>query len=95
MILRETTGLVAAGLVSAAPWPTSAADLIASRLYGVAPQDPLTLTVATGVLLAGRTRRGVRAGAPRVESWIRWRRCTKDEARDGDEPPTASQLGAL
>ena len=52
MILRETTGLVAAGLVIGGALAYVAADLIANRLYGVVPQDVLTLTVATAVLLA-------------------------------------------
>ncbi len=51
MILRETMGLVAAGLALGAALAYAASRLIHSRLYGVAPQDPLTLTLATGLLL--------------------------------------------
>ena len=51
MILRETSGLVAAGLVLGAALAYTASRVIESRLYGVAPRDPLTLTSATGLLL--------------------------------------------
>lgn len=51
MILRETAGLVAAGLALGGVLAYAGARLIASRLYGVAPQDVLTLTLATGLLL--------------------------------------------
>jgi predicted permease len=51
MILRETTSLVAAGLALGGVLAYAASRLIDSRLYGVAPQDPVTLLIATGVLL--------------------------------------------
>lgn len=51
MILRETAGLVVAGFVVGSAFAYVGSRLIASRLYGVAPQDPLTLTLATGVLV--------------------------------------------
>ena len=51
MILRETLGLVIIGLAAGAGLAYAASSLIASQLYGVAPQDPLTLTVAIGLLL--------------------------------------------
>jgi predicted permease len=51
MILRETTGLVSAGLALGGGLAYAASRLIDSRLYGVAPQDPLTLALATGLLL--------------------------------------------
>jgi ABC-type antimicrobial peptide transport system permease subunit len=51
MILRETLGLVAAGLVLGALLAYAAAYVIDSRLYGVAPQDPATLWLAAGLLL--------------------------------------------
>ncbi len=51
MILRETSGLVIAGLVVGAGLAYAASRLIDSRLYGVAPQDPLTLALATMLLL--------------------------------------------
>ena len=51
MILGETVGLVVAGLALGAGLAYVASSLINSRLYGVAPQDPLTLALATGLLL--------------------------------------------
>jgi predicted permease len=52
MILRETLALVAGGLIVGGTLAYGASRLIASRLYGVQPQDPVTIVVATGVLLA-------------------------------------------
>ena len=52
MILRETNGLVGAGLALGAGLAYAASRLIDSRLYGVAPQDPLTLVLATVLLLS-------------------------------------------
>jgi ABC-type antimicrobial peptide transport system permease subunit len=52
MILRETVGLVGAGLALGGGLAYAASRLIDSRLYGIAPQDPLTLALATGLLLA-------------------------------------------
>jgi len=52
MILRETSALVIAGLVAGAGLAYAASRWIASQLFGVAPQDPLTLAVAIGLLLA-------------------------------------------
>jgi predicted permease len=51
MLLRETLGLVGAGLALGGGLAFAASRLIDSRLYGVAPQDPLTLALATGLLL--------------------------------------------
>jgi ABC-type antimicrobial peptide transport system permease subunit len=51
MILRETVGLVGAGLALGGSLAYAASRLIDSRLYGVAPQDPLTLALATTLLL--------------------------------------------
>jgi ABC-type antimicrobial peptide transport system permease subunit len=51
MILRETSTLVFAGLALGGGLAYAASRLIDSRLYGVAPQDPLTLALATGLLL--------------------------------------------
>lgn len=51
MILRETTPLVGAGLVAGAGLTWAASRLLDSRLYGVAPRDPLTLVSATALLL--------------------------------------------
>jgi ABC-type antimicrobial peptide transport system permease subunit len=51
MILRETTAVVGVGLALGGCLAYAAARLIDSRLYGVAPQDPLTSALATGLLL--------------------------------------------
>ncbi len=51
MVLRETIGLVIAGLALGAGLSYTASTLINSRLYGVASQDPLTMALATGLLL--------------------------------------------
>ena len=52
MILRETVVLVGAGLLAGGALAYAASRLIASRLYGVEPQDPATLALATSLLLA-------------------------------------------
>jgi len=51
MILGETIGLLVAGIVPGAALSYAASRMIDSRLYGVAPQDPLTLTLAGGLFL--------------------------------------------
>jgi predicted permease len=51
MILRETIGVVGVGLALGGGLAYAASRLIDSRLYGVAPQDPLTLALAIGLLL--------------------------------------------
>ncbi|HTM25563.1 MAG TPA: ABC transporter permease [Vicinamibacterales bacterium] len=52
MILRETSGVVAMGLILGGALAYGASRLIGSRLYGVEPQDPLTVTAATALLLS-------------------------------------------
>jgi ABC-type antimicrobial peptide transport system permease subunit len=52
MILRETIGLVLAGLAAGSALAYGASRWIGSQLYGVVPEDPFTLVVAVGVLLA-------------------------------------------
>jgi ABC-type antimicrobial peptide transport system permease subunit len=51
MILRETAALLIAGLMAGAGLTYAASRLIASQLYGVVPQDPLTLSLGAGLLL--------------------------------------------
>ena len=51
MILRETIGLVVVGLALGGGLAYAALRLIGSQLYGVAPQDPLTMALAIGLLL--------------------------------------------
>ena len=51
MILLETAGLIIAGLALGAALAYAASRLILNSLYGVAPQDPLTLVLAAALLL--------------------------------------------
>ncbi|HEU4686855.1 MAG TPA: ABC transporter permease, partial [Vicinamibacterales bacterium] len=51
MVLRESARLVVAGLCAGGALAYLASQLIANRLHGVEPQDPLTMTVAIGVLV--------------------------------------------
>jgi predicted permease len=51
-ILREALLLAGAGLAIGVPAALALAQLIKNQLYGVAPTDPTTLFIATGVLLA-------------------------------------------
>jgi predicted permease len=51
MILGEAAALVGAGLTLGGGLAYTATRLIDSRLYGVAPHDPVTLAGATGLLL--------------------------------------------
>jgi putative ABC transport system permease protein len=51
MILRETLTLVVAGLLLGGALAYVGSRLVASRLYRVDPQDPLTLTIAASVLV--------------------------------------------
>jgi len=51
MILRETSALVAAGVVVGGGLTYAAARWIASQLYGIAPHDPMVLTLAAGLLV--------------------------------------------
>ena len=52
MVLRETFLLVAAGFVIGVPAALAASRLIANRLFGIAPIDPVTFAVAGGSLAA-------------------------------------------
>jgi hypothetical protein len=51
MIFIETAGLVAVGLVLGGAMAYGASRFIGSRLYGIAPHDPLTIALAIVVLL--------------------------------------------
>jgi predicted permease len=51
MVFGETGRLILAGLVPGAALAYAASRFIHSRLYGVAPQDPPTLALATGLLV--------------------------------------------
>jgi predicted permease len=51
MILRETFAVIAVGLGLGGGLAYAASRLIDSRLYGVAPHDPVILALATGLLV--------------------------------------------
>jgi hypothetical protein len=51
MVLRETAGLVGAGLALGGALAYAGSRLIDSQLFGVAAHDPLTLGLATGLML--------------------------------------------
>jgi predicted permease len=51
MILRETAGVVAAGLAAGLVLTWAGSSAVHGLLYGVAPRDPLTLAAAAGLLL--------------------------------------------
>lgn len=67
MILRETLGVTLAGLALGAGLAWAASRFIASRLYGIAPEDPLTIALSLGLLLL------VAAGA----AWLPARRAAR------------------
>jgi len=52
MVLRETTRMVIAGLALGAGLAYAASRIVTSQLFGVTPQDPLTLALAIGILVA-------------------------------------------
>ena len=52
MILREAGGTITVGLVLGAGLAYAGVKLIKNQLYGLEPNDPVTLSVAVGVLVA-------------------------------------------
>jgi len=52
MILRESTWLAGAGIVAGVGGALALTRLVKSMLYGIAPNDPLTIAGAVAVLLA-------------------------------------------
>lgn len=59
LIMRESLLLLAAGAVIGVPAALAAAHLIRSLLFGLAPSDPISLTVALSVLLAAGALAGL------------------------------------
>jgi len=51
MVLREAFALVLVGVILGLPAALAAARLVANQLYGVKPSDPLTFSMAIGMLL--------------------------------------------
>ena len=87
MILRETGGLVGVGLILGGALAYAASRVIESRLYGVAPRDPITLASATGLLLL------VALGATVPASPARLARRSDDGAASGLTPARDSVSG--
>jgi len=52
MILRETAVLIAIGLAVGVPASLACARFVESKLFGLKPADPVTLSVALGTLIA-------------------------------------------
>ena len=52
MILRETAGVVAIGVLAGGVLAFAASRFLAGTLFGVAPQDPPTFALAVAVLMA-------------------------------------------
>jgi predicted permease len=55
MIMRETGWLLLAGILAGAAVSYAAVQLIATRLYGLSPGDPVTIAMAAGSLTAVAT----------------------------------------
>jgi macrolide transport system ATP-binding/permease protein len=53
MILRDVLTTVLVGLAVGVPGALLASKLVSSFLYGIKPNDPLTLAAAVGILLSG------------------------------------------
>jgi len=69
MILRETGLLILAGLVLGTILSAAGTRFIASRLYGLAPTDPVVIGVAVGIL----------AGVALLAAWIPAHRASRVE----------------
>ena len=63
MILRRGLGLATVGLVAGIGAAIGATRLLSSMLFGVAPTDPMTFSLATTLLLA------VAAVATLIPAW--------------------------
>jgi len=67
MILRETGGLLIVGLTAGAFLAAAGTQLITNRLYGLAPTDPVAISVAVGTLVI----------AALLAAWIPARRASR------------------
>jgi predicted permease len=52
MVLREVAVLIAIGLATGVPASLACARLIESKLFGLKPADPVTLSAAVGIMIA-------------------------------------------
>jgi ABC-type antimicrobial peptide transport system permease subunit len=50
LVMREVLGLVAIGIAAGLPAALALAGLVRAQLYGIGPNDPLAIVLATGVL---------------------------------------------
>ena len=80
MILRETGWLLAAGLLVGGALAAGAVQLIASRLYGLSPADPVTF--GDRHRRRSPSSRSWRRGCRRIarRGSIRWSRCARNSA---------------
>jgi ABC-type antimicrobial peptide transport system permease subunit len=51
-VMREVLGLVAIGIAAGLPAAFALAGLVRAQLYGIGPNDPLSIVLATLVLAA-------------------------------------------
>jgi putative ABC transport system permease protein len=58
MVLKETLGIAAAGILAGVPIARAASRLVASQLFGVSPSDPLTIGAASAVMVASALAAG-------------------------------------
>jgi len=58
MVLRETFGLVAIGVAIGLPCALASGRLIANRLFGLTPSDPLTIALAILIILTATALAG-------------------------------------
>ena len=65
MVVRETLALVGIGGAIGVPLALAGATLLRSTLFGVVPQDPLTLAFSVVVLIGAGALAGYLPGAPR------------------------------
>jgi putative ABC transport system permease protein len=63
MVLRETLLLALAGIVLGVPAALGSAVAIESRLFGLSPSDPATLTTASGILILVALVAGILPGS--------------------------------
>jgi len=79
MILRESTWLAVAGIAVGVAAALGLMRLTKAMLYGIQPNDPLTMASGVLILLLSLWRRAgfLRAAPP---GYSRWKRCGTSEA---------------
>jgi hypothetical protein len=76
MVLQETLVLAVIGVAIGLPAALAASRLVSSTLFGVKATDPVTLTMATLVMLAVAALAGY---LPARRAWTRWWPCATSE----------------